>query len=326
TALVVLFILFTTAGNLLTICVIVKSKRLRSISNIYLASLACADMVVGSFVMIFMLLFTVSHDNIWVFGDALCRIWTFVDFTCCSASLTNVCLIARDRYRTVSQPLKSIRKRTKKGAMYRILLAWAIPLIFWATAISLLAVADDSPNSNSCEVKWNPTFIVLIATLAMMYLPIAAILVLFGAMMTFLHNHMTSMNFDLQRTESVRRQQSFASVMSEDATSEKSGGISFNPKCSIEATHPAERQNSVEKSRLKQQVSAAKTLGIIMGFLLLCWIPYSILCPLKAYWPDAIPRSAYQASIWVNYMNSAINPIIYCLCNPQFRHAYAQLL
>lgn len=492
TTTLVIFILFTTSGNLLTICVIIRNKRLRTISNMYLASLAAADMVVGSFVMIFMLLYTITCDSTWIFGDALCRVWTFVDYTCCTASLTNVCLIARDRYVTVSQPLKSIRKRTKRGALYNILFAWMIPLIFWATSISLLAISSTGTGHpmRACEVSWRPKFIVIVAAVSMMYVPIVTIVIFFGAMMCFLHRHMNSMNHSFRRTESVKRQQSFASVMSEDATSEKSGGISFNPKFSIEATYPlidhhsairkvssavfshgssestetastdysaeipgnhevgkhvrsvatntsperyglvrsvgtntspmlvsnnsrasltsatsdtkvilqegsmrrifrrlrsesklesdmdssdtevfqsrvrrhrnlsqstksdinsqvsrfsidssgstrwnryasvmrAERQNSVEKSRLKQQVSAAKTLGLILGFLLLCWIPFSILCPMKAYWPDIIPTKPYQISIWINYMNSAINPIIYCLCNPQFRHAYRQLL
>ena len=98
TAVFILVIIFTTFGNLTTIIAVRVDKRLRSISNLYIASLAAADLIVGSIVMTFMLIYTVVLDGTWTLGPLLCDIWTFIDYVACTASLTNVCVIAGDRY------------------------------------------------------------------------------------------------------------------------------------------------------------------------------------------------------------------------------------
>ena len=84
--------------------------------------------------------------------------------------------------------------------------------------------------------------------------------------------------------------------------------------------------NTMERSRIRQQVKAARTLGVIMAFLLFCWLPYSILWPIKTFCPDCVVQHTYDLAVWTNYLNSAVNPIIYCLCNPRFRKAFKRMV
>ena len=509
--LVIAIITFTTFGNLLTIIAVRLDKKLRSPSNLYIASLAFADLMVGSFVMTFMLLYTITFDGAWIFGDLFCDVWTFVDYVSCTASLTNVCLIAYDRYQTVASPFKAIRRRTKKRALCLIGVAWLVPAVFWLILIVVLRKLNGRSPTTTCHLIWKPKFIVLLSASTIVYLPIGAILAFFVAMMWVLRYHMTNMNHRMQYSASLRRRSYDCNAQyEEDRTSLRAGGISFNPRVTAEIslggverdrvrrirrystqdskynldvsltslatsksttttvtsssrsssvaaddeffiyknndrryrsigtntsperfglvrsigvnTSPLrdlvmadslmpevmanrgiinslpaqcrhikkmdstdtdyssttesasdirsitesdtdtagdrsssshspsrdsrfscdsstprkwrryasllreERQTSLERSRLKQQLRAAKTLGLIMAFLLLCWLPFSVMWPLSIFYPNYISQRTYDISFWTNYLNSSINPIIYCLCNVNYRRAFQRLL
>ena len=88
----------------------------------------------------------------------------------------------------------------------------------------------------------------------------------------------------------------------------------------------AQRHGILERARLKQQLSAARMLGMIMAFLLLCWLPFAILWPLRVFCPRCVSQGVYNLSIWINYANSGINPVIYFLSNPHCRKAFRNLL
>ena len=86
------------------------------------------------------------------------------------------------------------------------------------------------------------------------------------------------------------------------------------------------RESTVARSRFRQQWRAAKTLGLIMVFLLLCWLPFAIMWPLKTFCPQCVRQRIFDISVWTNYLNSTINPFIYCIYNPHFRRAYKKIL
>ncbi|CAG9858733.1 unnamed protein product [Phyllotreta striolata] len=73
---------------------------------------------------------------------------------------------------------------------------------------------------------------------------------------------------------------------------------------------------------------AARTLGIIMGAFLFCWLPFFLwyvitnLCGESCYTPDWLVGLLF----WVGYFNSALNPLIYAYFNRDFREAFMDTL
>ncbi|XP_065561102.1 histamine H1 receptor-like isoform X2 [Artemia franciscana] len=95
----------------------------------------------------------------------------------------------------------------------------------------------------------------------------------------------------------------------------------LNSICDLNRRIPKVPQGYFQKEK-----KAAKQLGVIMGAFLLCWLPYFISFMVIAGCSECISHKFYLTTVWLGYMNSALNPILYPLCNVHFRRAFARML
>ncbi|CAF1565467.1 unnamed protein product [Rotaria sp. Silwood1] len=86
--------------------------------------------------------------------------------------------------------------------------------------------------------------------------------------------------------------------------------------------------NERQKISLTRERRLSRTLGIIISVFLLCWLPFFVVYILSAfidvsiYVKEPLPTLA----LWLGYINSACNPIIYTVFNVEFRTAFKRLL
>ncbi|VEN58456.1 unnamed protein product [Callosobruchus maculatus] len=72
---------------------------------------------------------------------------------------------------------------------------------------------------------------------------------------------------------------------------------------------------------------ASKVLGLVFFTFVLCWSPFFILNILFAACPDCdVPKNVVVTCLWLGYVSSTINPIIYTIFNRTFRAAFIRLL
>ncbi|KAJ9575273.1 hypothetical protein L9F63_017814 [Diploptera punctata] len=84
-----------------------------------------------------------------------------------------------------------------------------------------------------------------------------------------------------------------------------------------------------EKQRisLSKERRAARTLGIIMGVFVVCWLPFFLMYVIVPFCDSCCPSDKLIHFItWLGYINSALNPIIYTIFNMDFRRAFKKLL
>lgn len=89
-----------------------------------------------------------------------------------------------------------------------------------------------------------------------------------------------------------------------------------------------QEQRAKERLEQKRERKAARTLAIITGSFISCWLPFFILAILRPFCADSCYTPPLLMSIinWLGYFNSLLNPIIYTIFNPDFRSAFRKIL
>ncbi|XP_031332181.1 trissin receptor-like [Photinus pyralis] len=90
-------------GNLMVILVVTISRRLRSITNFFLANLAVADFCVGIFCVFQNLSTYLATD--WILGDFLCKMYQFMTSLSYTASIFILVVICTERYFAIIHPI-----------------------------------------------------------------------------------------------------------------------------------------------------------------------------------------------------------------------------
>lgn len=85
---------------------------------------------------------------------------------------------------------------------------------------------------------------------------------------------------------------------------------------------------SMSAEMLGRNQQAAKMLGIIIAAFGISWLPFTIGYSVVGFLPDENKPNPVTLPIIVaiGYSNSAMNPIIYGFCNPDFRQGFKKIL
>ncbi|XP_069968101.1 tyramine/octopamine receptor-like [Bactrocera oleae] len=82
-----------------------------------------------------------------------------------------------------------------------------------------------------------------------------------------------------------------------------------------------------QKISLSKERRAARTLGIIMGVFVICWLPFFLMYVILPFCDYCCPTNKLKNFItWLGYINSGLNPVIYTIFNLDYRRAFKRLL
>ncbi|KAF7655352.1 hypothetical protein LDENG_00057410 [Lucifuga dentata] len=82
------------------------------------------------------------------------------------------------------------------------------------------------------------------------------------------------------------------------------------------------------KIALARERKTVKTLGIIMGTFIFCWLPFFIVALVMPFCQEScyMPRWLEAVINWLGYSNSLLNPIIYAYFNKDFQSAFKKII
>ncbi|XP_066571146.1 trace amine-associated receptor 4-like [Amia ocellicauda] len=281
-------IFLTVCGNLIVIISIFHFKQLHSPTNFLILSLGCVDCLLGALVMPLSMIRSI--ETCWYFGELLCKIHSSFDMMISMASIFHLSFIAIDRYYAICEPLRYKSKITIFviaifiGVSWLLSLGFAFGVVF--SNVNIIGI-EELVISNSCVgacvLIFNKQW-GLLATLVAFLIPGIVMISLYMKIFLVARRHARLIN----------------------NISEKD--VSQN-----------DNKNKVAYNRERK---AARTLSIVMGVFLFCWLPFFIATLIDPFIDFSTPPILFDALVWFGYFNSTCNPIIYGLFYPWFQKAF----
>ncbi|XP_069461351.1 trace amine-associated receptor 5-like [Ambystoma mexicanum] len=270
-------------GNLLVVVSIAHFKILHNPTNLLLLSLALADLLLGLVVLPFSTARFVV--GCWYFGDHFCKLHTFLDTAFSLSSVLHLCFVAIDRYWAICYPLRYHMKFTIRVAYMYIGVAWCLPFAY--TAFFVYSNVIEGGLSHllvdiPCEGSCQLLFNKLWGWVNFPMFFIPCIL-----MITLYVKIFIAANKQVKEIRAMNNRSGFPVPIGASKTERK----------------------------------AAKTLGIAMGIYLLCWLPFTIDTMVDSLLNFVTPAALFDMLIWLGYLNSGCNPLIYGFSYRWFRKA-----
>ncbi|CAL8320601.1 unnamed protein product [Lota lota] len=307
-----LIFLVCMVGNGIVCFVVLRSRNMRTVTNIFILNLAISDMLVGIFCMP-----TTLIDNIitgWPFGSIVCKLSGMVQGISVSASVFTLVAIAVDRFRCIVYPFK--QKITVGISKLIIVLIWVLAVSIMCPSGLMLQVTkehsvrirtgrndDASRPFYWCRENW-PTqqmrkvyTTVLFANIFLA--PLALIVIMYARI-----------GFTLFKT-----------------TLPSSGGSGSDGGGGGGGGRPAAADRRQTTSGKKKR-RAIKMLLVVALLFVVSWLPLWTLmmlsdyASLSAHQHRVINIYAYPLSHWLAFFGSSVNPIIYGFFNDNFHRGF----
>jgi len=281
--LLALFVVAAVGGNALVILSVACERRLRTPTNLFVVNLAAADLLLGAAVLPFSAAMEVL-GGCWPFGRVWCDVWAAADVLCCTASILSLCVIAVDRYVGVAHCLQYPRLVTEGRAAAALAAVWLC-----AAAVSagpLLGWKEAPPRDpRVCRITEEPLY-ALLSSLCSFYAPLTVILLMYARVYVVARRTTRSLEAGVKRERS--RSRSKRSRMSKEEQEEEEEVV-LRIHCSSSSSAIKQQQEqhlpfrsslSLRLLRFSREKKAAKTLAIVVGLFILCWLPFFFLLPL----------------------------------------------
>ncbi|CAH1246702.1 QRFP-like peptide receptor [Branchiostoma lanceolatum] len=281
-------------GNSMVIYAVASNRKMRSITNVFLVSLAVSDLLITVVSMPWSVLHALD-DHAWNFGDFMCRVPQFVQVVSVTASLMTLTCIAVDRYIAILHPLNSGVRFSILRVSLTLLSVWVVAVTFGLPLLVYIDIVTRSerspiPNPHNIElfkliyyeIEWkvcteawpnpNDHFVYSMCFLIVLYtMPLLVMTCLYGRVAHYLW---------------VRQPIG-------DNLSQPRNAVAW------------------EQSRKTRRV--IRMLVSIVGSFAICWGPFFVI---------QVVKTAYVPAVMIQllaHVNCAVNPIIYALLSEKFR-------
>lgn len=259
-----IFVIFGVLGNILVILSVACHRSLRTVTHYFIVNLAVADLLLSSTVLPFSAIFEMLGH--WVFGRAFCDVWAAMDVLCCTASIMSLCVISVDRYIGVSYPLRYPAIVTEKRALLALMGIWALSITI--SIGPLFGWKEPAPeNEYVCKITEEPGYAIFSAV-GSFYLPLVVILVMYCRVYVVARRETYSLRKG-HKTEKAHH--------AEAVTLRIHRG---NTAVVEEETLRSRTHFTIRLLKFTREKKAAKTLGIVVGCFVLCWLPFFLVLPI----------------------------------------------
>lgn len=352
--LVGLLILLIVFGNVLVIIAVFTSRALRAPQNLFLVSLASADILVATLVMPFSLANELMGS--WVFGQVWCEIYLALDVLFCTASITHLCAISLDRYWSITQAIEYNLKRTPQRIKRIVFIVWVIAAVISFPPL----ITIEKKEGNICEINKEKWYIIS-SSIGSFFLPCIIMVLVYVRIYQIAKKRTRAPPGDRRKKEAGKKDidpheklngapnadpddkgELNGVDMEESSSSDHkvSNPCSLKKKSSkgktkLSQIKPGDAEKleacqsvktSLWKGRQNREKRFTFVLAVVIGVFVICWFPFFFTYTLMALCDCCVPLTLFKFFFWFGYCNSSLNPIIYTIFNNDFRRSFKKIL
>lgn len=296
-------------GNSITIRVTQVLKRngyLQKNVTDHMVSLACSDLLVLLIGMPVELYSAIWFPFSSAEGNTACKIYNFLFEACSYATILNVATLSFERYVAICHPFR-FKALGGKRTSALITFAWlvsvlvALPLLVATGTQGHIPYLADTPVQNltfctNLRERWVMYRVSIFAAFIVYMIVLIGVAFMCRAMVLVLQKPLGSVDSGIDGTQRAHK-----------------------------------HEGSKVKTARKQTIIF---LGLIVGSLMVCWLPNQIRRLMMA----AVPKSRWTTSYFRSYvtlhpvadtffyLSSVLNPFLYNLSSRQFREVFVQVL
>ncbi|KAI1241865.1 hypothetical protein IHE44_0005367 [Lamprotornis superbus] len=259
----------------------------------------------------------------WPLPRKLCAIWIYLDVLFSTASIMHLCAISLDRYIAIRNPIHHSRFNSRTKAFAKIIAVWTISVGI-SMPIPVFGLQDDSKVFKKDIFKKDICLLadenfVLVGSFVAFFIPLTIMVVTYFLTIKSLQKEaMLCVNDIGPKTKFA----SFSFLPQSSLSSEKLFQRSLN------------RDMGTSGRRTMQSISneqkASKVLGIVFFLFVVMWCPFfitnvmAVIC--KESCKEEVIGGLLNIFVWIGYLSSAVNPLVYTLFNKTYRSAFSRYI
>ncbi|KAM8904581.1 adenosine receptor A1-like [Spinachia spinachia] len=348
--------LLAIVGNFLVCLAVARNKKLRTVTNYFLVSLAVADTLVGLLAIPCAVLTDLGRPH---HDLPLCLVLLSVLMVLTQSSILSLLAVAAERYMAILMPFQYQRVMSPQNAQLALLVTWGLGAI--SGCVPLMDWKRQPANSDycifTCVVDMN--YMVYFNFFCCLVVPLVAMFVIYGHIFVTVRRQQRRIGVARGAAKDVGGAET-DDIESSITVGATGGGV--RPRAEVESgigssvetqttevsTKPSLRNASVgsassgavpadptpgepneAKSALRtlQETRKATSLFLVLFLFMVCWMPIHIINCVLLFCPRCdVPMSLTLAAILLSHVNSALNPILYAYRMRSFRYALIGIL
>ncbi|XP_013413429.1 G-protein coupled receptor 54 [Lingula anatina] len=312
-------------GNVLVIFSIAWYKRMRNITNLFLLSLAGADLLLV--ILCVPIKLAVNFSFTWEFGEAVCKLVHYMQNVSMICSVLTLTAMSLERYYAILHPIEARHVCTKRHAKLVCIAVWVASFVM-ATPILIgqthLQVGKPPVVGYWCLKDWSAQHWDILYEV---YMLLVIFCIPVGVMVFAYCNIISEVWVVTGRRASMRSGE--ANGISLPCKKESIPMTDMKKNKRQKNSAVGHRQPNAEDVSTRKQV--IKILVAVIVLYIICWGPVLFNNLLTAV--GVLRRLNYgylkpmrQAFYIMSYFNSCVNPIVYGFMSKNFRKSFKQTL
>ncbi|XP_071319942.1 adenosine receptor A1-like [Trachinotus anak] len=343
-------------GNFLVCLAVTRNKKLRTVTNYFLVSLAVADILVGLVAIPCAVLTDLGQPR---HNLPLCLVLLSILMVLTQSSILSLLAVAAERYMAILLPFQYQRMMSPRNAQLALLVTWGLGAI--SGSVPLMDWQRQPTDSDYCifTCMVDMSYMVYFNFFCCLLVPLVAMFIIYGHIFLTVRRQLRRIAVPRGTAEDTTAGGS-SRIGTEETGSSAAGGstggepeqgsgrqpkenkpgirslietetttVFTNPglrfpsaKYTSFCSDPHPGGSSAAKSNIRtcQELQKATSLFLVLFLFMVCWMPIHLINCVLLLCPQCdVPMSLTLAAILLSHANSALNPILYAYRMRSFR-------